>query len=70
MPYRVVQPWGKDRGREATELSSWATLADAFAEIDRYAARYVSNDLPGDYLELRVVDDEGTRCDDRGRTDG
>ena len=59
MPYRVVQPYGKDRAREVTEVSSWATIRDAFAEIDRYAASAVSNGLPGDYVELLVIDDEG-----------
>lgn len=59
VPYRVVQPWGKDRAREATENSVWASIADAFAEIDRYAARVKTSRLPGDHLELIVVDDEG-----------
>ena len=59
MPYRVIQPYGKDRGREATEIFSCATIAEAFAEIDRYAAHLKANNLPGDYLELFVVDDDG-----------
>ena len=59
MAYRVVQPYGKDRGREATEISTWSTIADAFAEVDRYAERMTSNGLAGDYVELIVVDDEG-----------
>ena len=45
--------------REATELSVWTTIAAAFAEIDRYAARCVSNGQLVDYLELLVVADEG-----------
>ena len=59
MPYRVVQPWGKDRAREATEISTWASIEQAFADVDRYAARTVSNGLPGDYIELLVIDDDG-----------
>ena len=42
-------------------MSSWATIADAYVEVDRYAVRDVSNGLPGDYIELVVVDDEGQR---------
>jgi beta-lactamase superfamily II metal-dependent hydrolase len=68
MPYRVVQPWGKDRGREATEISSWPTVIEAFEEIDRYAARTVSNGLPGDYIELLVVDENGNEVLRTGRT--
>ena len=59
MPYRIVQPWGKDRTREATEISVWPIITDAFAEIDRYAARVKTSHLPGDHLELLVVDDDG-----------
>jgi hypothetical protein len=59
VPYRVVQTWGKDRAREATEISTWGTLAEAFAEIDCYAARVKTSDVPGDHLELFVVDDDG-----------
>ena len=58
MTFRVVQPWGKDRTQEATEVSSWATIADAFAEIDRHAARVKTRQLPGDHLELLVVNDD------------
>ena len=59
MTFRVVQPWGKVRAREVTEVSSWATVADAFAEVDRYAAREKTRSIPGDHLELLVVDDDG-----------
>ena len=59
VPYRVVQPWGKDRSREATGFV-WPTITDAFTEIDRYSARVKTSKLPGDQLELLVIDDEGS----------
>ena len=59
MQYRVVRPWGKDRTREATEISVWTSIADAYAEVDRYAARVKTSNLPGGHLELLVVDDNG-----------
>jgi hypothetical protein len=69
MAYRVLQPYGKDRGREATEISTWSTIADAFAEVDRYAERMRSKGLPADCVALLVIDDEGSRYDDRTRID-
>jgi hypothetical protein len=59
VPYRVVQPWGKDRTREATAISVWPTIAEAYAEIDRYAVRVKTSRLPGGHLELLVIDDQG-----------
>ena len=35
--YRVVQPWGKDRGRDATVIGEHPTAADAFDAIERLA---------------------------------
>jgi hypothetical protein len=32
-PYRIVQPYGRDVGRESTSISEHATIAEAFAEI-------------------------------------
>jgi len=34
-PYRVVQPYGRDKAREATVISEHQIAADAFAEIDQ-----------------------------------
>jgi hypothetical protein len=31
--FRIVQPWGRDKAREATLISEHATAAEAFAEI-------------------------------------
>jgi hypothetical protein len=59
MAFRVIQPYGSNRPREADELSSWSTLHEAFEEIDRYAARERMRHAPSDHLDLRVVDDDG-----------
>jgi hypothetical protein len=50
---------GKGSHTGATEISVWPIITDAFAEIDRYAARVKTSYLPGDHLELLVVDDDG-----------
>src|SRR5688572_19571504 len=39
--FRVVQPWGADKAREATLISEHPTAAEAFAEIDRLSAEMV-----------------------------
>jgi hypothetical protein len=57
--YRVVQPYGKDKAREATVVSEHATAADAFAEIDHVSAQMVRTGAPSDYVELIVIDGEG-----------
>jgi len=58
--FRVVQPYGRDRGREATLISEHATLAEAFAAIDRIAEKLERKGTRPDYLELIVVDGLGT----------
>jgi hypothetical protein len=37
MTYRIVQPWGRDKGREATVISEHPTAAEAFEALDRLA---------------------------------
>ena len=59
-PFRIVQPWGPDKAREATLISEPATAAEAFAEIDRLSAQMVRTGAPSDAIELIVID-----CDDR-----
>jgi hypothetical protein len=56
---RVVQPWRRERAREATLISEHATPADAFAEIDRLSARMVRTGAPSDAVELILVDAAG-----------
>ena len=54
--YRIVQPYGPDRARQATLISECATAADAFAEIDRLSAQMVRTGAPSNAIELIVVD--------------
>ena len=57
--YRVVQPWGPDKGRQATFQSEHATVAEAFAALDALSAEMVRTGAPSDAIELIVVDDDG-----------
>jgi hypothetical protein len=41
MAFRVVQPWGRDKEREATTVTEHPTAADAFTEIDRLAVQMI-----------------------------
>ena len=58
-PYRIVQPWGGDKAREATMISEHAAAVKAFAEIDRLSAQMVRTGAPSDAVELLVVDSGG-----------
>ena len=49
-PYRVVQPWGKDRGRQATILSEHATVADPFRAIEVQKAQMRRTGAPTDTI--------------------
>lgn len=55
-PFRVVQPYGRDRGREATVISTHPTIPQAFAAIDALSARMVQTGVESDYVELIVLD--------------
>ena len=58
MRYRVVHPWGPDKGRQATLQSKHATVEAAFAAIDAMSVQ-VRTGAPSDALELVVVDERG-----------
>jgi hypothetical protein len=57
--YRVVQPWGPDKGRQATVQSEHATAAKAFAALDAMSTQMARTGAPSDAIELIVVDDDG-----------
>lgn len=59
MSYRVVQPWGSDKGRQSTLQSEHATIAEAFAALDAMAAQMRRTGAPSDAITLVVVDDDG-----------
>jgi hypothetical protein len=55
-----VQPWGPDRGRQATLISEHRTAAEAFADIDRLIARMIRTGARADAVELLVINANGT----------
>jgi hypothetical protein len=59
MTFRVVQPWGPDKGRQGTVQSEHETVAEAFAAVDSVATDMEQSGVPGDAIELIVVDDQG-----------
>ncbi len=58
MPYSIVQPWGRDRYRQATVQSVHDTVDDAYARLDAIAEKLQRDGAPRDYLELYVVDEQ------------
>jgi hypothetical protein len=58
-PFRVVQPWGRDKGRQATVVSTHDTAEAAFTEIDHLAEKMAGTGAPSDAVELIVVDRAG-----------
>ena len=59
MNFRVVQPWGPDKGRQGTVQSEHNTIADAFAALDTFATDPARAGMPSDAIELVVVDEHG-----------
>ncbi len=57
--YRVVQPWGRDKARQATIVSEHHTSKAAFSAIDRVAAQAARNGVNTEHVELLVVDAQG-----------
>ena len=58
--FSVVPPWGRNRAREATTISTHRTAAEAFAQIDHLAERIARTGDRPDAVELIVVDEHGT----------
>ena len=58
--FSVVQPWGRDRARQATTISTHRTAAEAFAQIDHLAERIARTCDRPDAVELILVDEHGT----------
>ena len=65
--YRVVQPWGPDKG--GTVQSEHTTVAEAFAAVDSIASEMAQSGVPGDAIELVVVDEHGHVVPRRAPTD-
>ena len=49
--FRVVQPYGRDKARDATVISEHPTAGDAFAEIDRLSAQMVRTGASSDAVD-------------------
>jgi DNA-binding response OmpR family regulator len=58
-PFRVIQRWGPDQGRQSTVMSEHATAAAAFTEMDRLSDEMVRAGAARDVVELLVIDDAG-----------
>lgn len=58
--YFIVQPYGSGakRTRQATVVAVHPTVEAAYAALDAIAEKLNRKDLPGDYLELLVVDED------------
>ncbi len=56
LPFRVMQPWGPHKGRQASLISEHHTVAAAFRAIDRLSSEMVRTGAPSDAIELVVVD--------------
>jgi hypothetical protein len=60
MRFHVVQPYTDkpDRPLRAIVVRSFDTAAEAFAELERIGDRLHGFDLPGDTIEMLVVDEQ------------
>lgn len=58
MPFYVVQPWGRDRYRQATVTSIHDTVDNAYARLDAISVKLQRDGAPPDTLELYVVDEQ------------
>lgn len=58
MKHFVVQPYGRDKAREATVVFEAESAEAAFAEIERLAAQMARTGAAPDSIELLVVDEE------------
>jgi hypothetical protein len=56
--FYVVQPYGRDKGCEATVIAEVSSAAEGFAEIDRLVEQMRRTGAPSDYIELIVVDEQ------------
>lgn len=50
-PFRLVQPWGHDKARQATLQSEHVTVGEAFEQMDRPAEQMARTGVPFDAVE-------------------
>ncbi len=58
-PFRLVQPYGRDKGRQATTLGHYPTVDAAFAALDALALQMQRTGASSDAIEVLVVDARG-----------
>jgi hypothetical protein len=58
-PFRVVQPWGPNRAKQSTVVSSHDTVVEAFGAIDAAAQQMARTGAPADAVELIVLNVAG-----------
>ena len=57
MAFYVVQPWGRDRYRQATVVGIHETVDAVYADLDCYADA-IARDTTGEPMVFYVVDEE------------
>ena len=57
MKFFVVQPFGRDKGRESTVVYEANTASEAFQEIDKLAEQMNRTGVKADSIELLVIDE-------------
>ncbi len=55
--FHLVQPWGDDKYSQATIVSTHATVAEAYAALDRIGEKLHQDEAPEGTLEIYVVDE-------------
>ncbi len=51
LPFRVMQPWGPHKGRQASLISEHPTALEAFDAIDQLSGEMVRTGAPSDAIE-------------------
>ena len=49
--FHLVQPWGDDKSRQATIVSTHATVAEAYAALDRIGEKLHQDEAPEGTVE-------------------
>ena len=57
--FRIVQPYGRDVGRQSATVSGHATVAEAFAALDVLTEQMVRTGVKPDTVTLIVLDASG-----------
>ena len=56
LPFSAIQPWGPDKGRQATVTSEYGTALEAFRDIYHLSSEMVRTRAPSEAIKLMVVD--------------